>query len=500
MRVGRNLAAGIASSVWTALVGLAVIPVYVRHLGHEGYGLVALLTTAQAVFQALDLGLSTSINREIARETESGDLSDAPGLLRTVAAIYWTMALVIALSMLVFSHFMAAHWLSVQGLPIEDVEYAVALIGLVIACRWPGQLYQGALMGAQRIVVSSALSAGLVTLGSLGAAVVIALVSPSVSAFMLWQAGAGLVYTLAARAASWRVVGRGRARTDRAHLARIWRFSAGVTAITVTGIVLSQLDKIVLSKMLSLAEYGQYMVAFALAGTLYLFTLPLFNAVYPRFSGLVQSGDVDSLERTYRLATRLLATIVFPLAMLLAVFPAELIQAWTGDGELAANAALLLPILAVGTALHAVMYVPYALQLAYGTTRLQLTISALLLAFATPATIVLVLRFGAVGGALAWLSLHSLYLVLGTWLTHRRLLKGLGPEWMTREVGVPFAVSALVGVLAHIVSTDGALSLYARVACGAGWALAAFALAFVASPGLRGAALDRLRGMTYRIP
>src|SRR5882672_8581219 len=500
MGIGRNLVAGFASSIWTALIGFAVIPFYVKYLGHEGYGLIGFLVTAQAVAQVLDLGLATNVNREVAREAQSGDLSGAPALLHTAATIYWAMAGVIALAMLALSHFIAARWLSSETLAFDDLAYAVMLIGLVIAARWPGQLYQGALMGAQRIVVSSVLSIALVTLGSGGAVLVLAFVSPSVSAFLLWQAGVGLAYTLAARAASWRVIGREGIRRDRSQLKRIWRFSAGITAITIAGMVLGQLDKLVLSKMLSLAEYGQYMIAFALAGTLYLFSGPLFNAVYPRFSALVRSGETERLEQAYRLATRLLGAILFPLAMLFSVFPEDLIRAWTGDPGLAGAARLLLPILAIGTALHGVMYVPFALQLAYGTTRLQLAISAILLVAATPATVILVLRYGALGGALAWLSLHSLYMVLGAWMTHRHVLKGLGAKWIALDVGVPFAVSGLVGLLAHTWSASSDFSASVRLVCGAAWTLAAIALAIAASPALRIAVLQRFRGVAYRIP
>jgi O-antigen/teichoic acid export membrane protein len=500
MRIGRNLAAGLASSIWTALIGLAVIPFYVRYLGQEGYGLVGFLATAQAVVQILDLGLSTSINREIAREAESGGWSDAPALLHSVAAIYWVMAGVIALATLALSHFIAATWLRAEGFAAGDLVYAVALIGVVIACRWPGQLYQGVLMGARRIVAASVLNIAFVTLASVGAVLVLALVSPSVPAFLLWQAGVWLAFTLCARAVSWRVIGRERARFDRRQLGRIWRFSAGVTAITICGIALSQLDKVVLSKMLGLAEYGQYMIAFALAGTLYLLSAPLFNAVYPRFSGLVQSGDAVHLVQTYRLSVRLLGTILFPIAMLFSVFPEELIQAWTGDPELARAIGPLLPILAIGTALHGVMYVPFALQLAYGTTKLPLTISVILLAVATPLTVVLVLAYGALGGALAWLALHSLYLVLGTWMTHRHVLKGLGLKVIAFDIGVPLAAATSVGLLARSLSATGDLGVSARLACGAGWALAAFALALAASPELRNAALRKFHGVAYRMP
>ncbi|HMH18381.1 MAG TPA: oligosaccharide flippase family protein [Burkholderiales bacterium] len=500
MRIGRNLVAGLGSSVLRALIGLAVIPFYVRYLGVEGYGLIGFLATVQVVVQLLDFGLATTINREVARGIGSGEGRETRTLLHTLAVIYWIMASVIAIVMVVLSPVVATHWLRADGLGTERLVVAIMLMGLVIACRWPAQLYQGAIMGAQRIVISSALNVAWVILGSGGAVLLLAFVSPSIEIFLLWQSGVGLAYAFAARAASWRVVGRESVKYDRRQLERIWRVSAGLTGITVTGIALSQVDKVVLSKMLSLSEYGEYMLAVAIAGTLYLISIPLFNVVFPRFSTLVYSGDIDRMAGTYRLSARLLGAIVFPVAMFFSVFPVEIVQAWTGNPSLAQHAGLILPALAVGTALHSVMYVPYALQLAHGMTRLPLTINAILLLIVVPLTIALASAYGALGGALAWLILHALYLVLGTWLTHRRLLKGLGPKWLALDVGVPLAISALVGLLAFNLPVGGDLGVYARVGCGVAWAVVAFALTIAASPTLRAAAVQYIREWVYKTP
>ena len=500
MRIGHNLVAGLGGSLWTAAVGLAVIPFYVRYLGVEGYGLIGFLATAQAVIQVFDFGLATTVNREIARATESGDLAQARSLLHTFAAIYWVVAGVIAAAIALLSPVVAAHWLHGDSLADDSLTGAVILMSLVIACRWPGQLYQGALMGAQRIVISSALNVAWVTLGSGGAVFVLAFVSPSVEAFLLWQAGVGLAYALAARAISWKVLGRERVRYDPQQLARIWRFSAGVGGVAVVGIVLSQIDKLVLSKILGLSEYGLYMLAVAIAGTLYLFSTPFLNVVFPRFSVLVRSGDTVRLADAYRVSTRLLGAIIFPVAMLFSVFSKDLVQVWTGDPMLALSVGSLLPMLAIGTALHGVMHVPYALQLAYGTTRLQLTICAVLLVAVVPLTIALAFAYGALGGAVAWLVLHALYLILGTWLTHRRLLKGLGPKWLALDVGVPLAVSTLVGLFAFYTPVGGDLGVYARLGFGLALAVFAFALTIAVSPALRGAALRNAREWVYRSP
>ena len=492
-RAGRNLLAGFGSSVWTALVGLAVIPVYVRYLGIEGYALIGFLATAQALVQILDFGLSASINREVARGSATGDLMDARRLLHTLAVIYWATAGAIALMLVLLSPVLAESWLRSGQLAVESVSSALMLMGLTIACRWPGQLYQGALVGAQHIVVSSGLNVAFVTAGSIGAVAVLAFVSQSVQAFFLWQAGVSLIYVLAARFAAWRFLPGTKTRFDRHQLKRIWRFSAGVAGITVSGIVLSQVDKLVLSKMLELSEYGEYMLAVAIAAALYLVTTPIFNVLFPRFSALAHAADTTRLADTYRLATRLLGAIVFPAAMLLSVFSREIVQVFTGDPEVAPSAGAILPLLAIGTALHGIMHVPYALQLAYGMTRLPLLISTVLVLIMLPLTVTLAWTYGAVGGAAAWLAMHTLYFVLGTCITHRHLLKGIGLGWMIWEVGVPFGISVLVGLFAKYLPWGGDLSPYARLGYGTALALLAVVLIFAVSPRLRIVAVSQIR-------
>jgi O-antigen/teichoic acid export membrane protein len=103
-----------------------------------------------------------------------------------------------------------------------------------------------------------------------------------------------------------------------------------------------------------------------------------------------------------------------------------------------------LSLLCTGTALHGVMFFPYALQIASGLPRLALQINWSLLCVLVPLTIFLASRYGAIGGALAWLLLHITYVLLGTWLTHRRLLVGVGARWILRDVAVPFGISAAI--------------------------------------------------------
>lgn len=486
MSLSRNIVAGVVNSAWSALIGVAVVPLYLKYLGIEAYGLVGFFATTQAVLSLLDLGLAPTMNREVARCSASGNVKEASVLLHTLAVVYWAMAALIALIIFSFAPIISQYWLQSKHIPQETVSHAVMLMGLVAAARWPIGLYQGAVMGAQRLTVSSGVSITMTTIGNLGAIGILAFVSPTIQAFFIWQASVGLLYAMTMRWAAWRIIGRlGTARFDTGKLKNIWLFSAGMSGITLSGLVFTQLDKIMLSKMLGLEEFAKYMLATVVANSLYVVIMPAFNIVYPRLSMLVATGDDKKLIELYRLGTRMLATVLFPLGMLLAVFSKELVMVWTHNQDIATHVSPIISLLVTGSALNGIMFFPYALQLAHGMTRIPLTINMILMCLLIPLVYILAKQFSATGGAMAWLITEASYVMLGTWLTHRYLLKGLAWEWLLQDVGVPLLLSILTGVIGYLIAPSPAYSIYERLMGGISLAILALAGSLLLSPQLR---------------
>lgn len=489
MTPGRNLLAGLTNSIWSALIGLAVVPFYLKYLGIEAYGLIGFFVTTQAVLSLLDMGMAPTINREVARCSALGNLKEAGKLLHTLAVVYWCMAGVIALMIMALAPLIAGYWLQSKQLSPQTISHAVMMMGLVVACRWPIGLYQGALIGAQRLTVSSGINMVMVTTGSLGAVAVLAFVSPTIEAFFIWQACVGLVHAGAMRLGAWRVIGRLRnIRFDINELKNIWRFSAGMSGVAISAIILMQLDKVLLSKMLSLEDFGRYALAGVVASGLYILLTPTFNVMYPRLSALVVTNETEKLIDLYRSGTRLLLAALFPIATTAAVFAVEILSLWTGNPSLASSTAPVVALFLIGTALNGAMHFPYALQLSYGMTRLPLTINAILIVVMIPTTIFLALQYGAVGGAAAWAVLNGIYLLIGTLLTHRSLLKGVGLKWLLCDVGMPLGLSLLVvGVVGSEVRELG-YSYFVKLSIGGGLAITAFLLVILLSPRLRSVA------------
>ena len=149
--------------------------------------------------------------------------------------------------------------------------------------------------------------------------------------------------------------------------------------------------------------------------------------------------------------------------------------------------------LAVGSALHGVMYVPFALTLACGAAGLALRINLVLLALLLPLLAALTSAYGALGAAAAWPLLHLAYVLFGGWFTHRTLMPGVAVAWLARDVGPPAIISLAFGFAGHLASQGplAGASAAAMVVWGLAWCLLSWTAIVAASDRLRQALAGR---------
>lgn len=447
MRLARNMAAAMTNSVVVVLINLVALPFYLRFLGMEAYGLIGFYATLQTVLQVLDLGLAPTVSREIAHNAELGQQRRSASLLRTLGRVYLGVAVAIAALVALASSWIATHWLHAQKLPDTTVAQAIALMGINLACRWPISLYHNALVGSHRLALSSAVSMAMNIAAATTSILVLAYGVRSIQAFFVVQALFGLLHAGVLRVVARRIVGERDAPADMGELRRVWGFSAWMGGIAITSLVFTQLDKALLSKFIALEAFGFYMLAVLLVSGLQVVIGPAFNVIYPKFTTLLARGDQPTLARFYADTSRMFAAAVFSLALALALHTDALVTLWTGRADVALQVAPLVALLAVGSSLNGIMYFPYALQLASGKPRIPFAINVALLILAAPTIVVLALRHGAEGGAMAWALLGIVYAIVGTFVTGRRVAAFAGFAWLLRDIGVPLLL-ALVPALA----------------------------------------------------
>jgi O-antigen/teichoic acid export membrane protein len=446
-RLKYNIIANFLGRGWTAIMGLAFVPLYIKFMGIEAYGLVGFSATIQALSSLLDMGLSTTLNRELARlSAQEGKAEESRDLVRTLEIVYWGVAIVICIGVVAISPLLAKSWIKSQSLSPDSIQLAIILMGVVIACQFPFSLYTGGLLGLQRQVLLNGISVAMATLRGIGMILILWLVSPTIQAFFIWQACVSLITTALGGFYLWQSLPKAKIdpRFRRDLWLEIWKFAAGMTGISIVSIILTQTDKIILSKLLPLEEFGYYNLAATISSGLSIVTVPIFTSVFPRFSQLVSQGEEQKLVELYHKSCQLLSVVLLPLAVVLSLFSYDILLIWTGSQTIAHKAHLLVSFLTIGTAFNGLMNVPYALQLAYGWTKLALYINVVAISILIPLLFYLSGKYGAVGAASVWAILNAGYVLIGIRFMHFRLLPGELIRWYYDDLIRPLLGAILV--------------------------------------------------------
>jgi O-antigen/teichoic acid export membrane protein len=456
-KISRNIIANGIGRISSLLSNIIFVPLYIRLMGGESYGLVVAYATLIGSLQVLDAGWSNLLSRQLALrvyDPEGQFNGSLPNLARTVETISWVTGIVIGASLILLAPLIADTWLITKILPRNETIGALRLIGAIVAIQWPSMAYQGAIMGLQEQVHLNVIRISTSITQAVGAAWLLWKVSPTAHSYFLWVLLVQTLNTLWMRRLMWAKVVAAknvRPRFDWREVLNSWHFALGVAGIALLSSILTQADKIVLSKTVPLAEFGIYGVAFTVSSVLNVISGPILQAVLPRLTQLSNDADDSRLRRTYLHSCELVALIVVPAWVILSFDSRELMLLWIGAGSKAEMAAILLPVLALGSLMNAVVTLPYGLQIATGWTSLSVLKNVVTVVVFFPALLWAVSKFGTVGAAAIWAAINGGYLLFEIPIMHRRVLKGAMLIWYVHAFIVPVTVGIVVGWLSRYV-------------------------------------------------
>ena len=458
----QNILVSYASQIYVTLAGILILPLYLKYMGAEAYGLVGFFTMLQAWFNLLDMGLTPTVARETARF--HGGATDALSyrrLLRALQLIFFAVALLGGGVMFVFSGVIADHWLNVQTLPLAQVQVALQLMAVGVALRWMSGLYRGCISGSERLVWLGGFNAFVATLRFVGVLPVLIWVGHTPIVFFTYQLLVAVVELAGLAAKSYRLfpaVPPGQLlgwspATLFAPIKPVLKFSLSIAFTSSVWVLVTQTDKLLLSSILPLDEYGYFILAVLVASGIMMVSGPVSGAIMPRMTRLQAEGQEEQLIAVYRQATQLVVVLAIPVALVLGFFAPQVLWAWTGNAVLAQQAAPVLALYAAGYGILAVGAFPYYLQYAKGNLRLHIIGNIFFLVLLIPSIVWAATHYGMVGAGWAWLISNIVYFVLWTPLVHKQFAPGLHIRWVGTDIAkpvfFPLVAAALMAQFMH---------------------------------------------------
>lgn len=443
--IRRNVAANAAGQACAAVLGIIAVPVYIHYLGVEAYGLVAFFASLQAILSVLDLGLGTTANREVARGLSgAAPVSDLRNLVRTLEVVYAGVGIFIALLIALSAGWIVDRWITQSHFSSGTLQVALVVFGISLGVRWPVSLYTGVLLGAERQVALNVAVIGVNVVRTVGAIVVIALISPTLLAFLVWYLIANAVELVVMALLAWSVLPAADRPAAPAFglMQGIWRFSASISGNSLLAAGLKQGDRILITKLLPLRFLGYYAAANAAGTLLSMVARPVATAALPRFTALWTAGDTRQLAQSYHRLSQSVAVMIAPIAATFIFFAHDILRFWTRSAEIATNGATTFAVFGFAFLLNAFMQVPFALQLAAGITWIAISNNAISIALLLPLMYLLIERFGIAGAGVSWALFNTVYFLLIPHVMHKYVLPGNAKRWFLQDT-LPFMLSAL---------------------------------------------------------
>jgi len=442
----RNAAANYVAQLFTVVAGILMAPVYLSYMGTEAYGLIGFFTMMTAWFQLLDIGLTPTMAREAARFRGGAISADTlRALLRALEIVFGSVSLIGTAVMVLLAHTIATDWLHVQHLPVAQVAQAVMFMGLAVPLRWMSGLYRGVVNGFERQVWLSGFTITISFLRFVGVLAVFITIGTTPVDFFAYQLGVAVCEFAGLSAMSYRISRRG----DGPREPFSWKpllgnltFSLTIAFTATAWVAVTQTDKLLLSKLLPLAEYGMFAIAVVAANGINAVSGPLGQAVLPRLTKLAAEGDEVGLARLYGAVTQAVCVVVVPAAAILCFFAEPVLAVWTGKTELAHHAAPILRLYALGNGCISLSALAYYLQYARGDLFLHFVGNTLIVVTLLPLYLILAPRYGGTGTGAAWAIINSAYAFGWVPVIHHRVYKGNHWRWMLRNV-IPIAVPTI---------------------------------------------------------
>ncbi len=393
-------------------VALPTMPYVIRGLGTERFGILSIAWVLLSYTTALDLGMGRATTKFAAEFLGRGEHDKLSGIVWTsvwAQAILGSAGTVLAAAAtpVVVDHFLKMSFSLQHETKISFFIMAASLPAVMV-----GNTFRGLLEAGQRFdlvnYVRIPANASIFLLPALAVPLRIGL--PRVILLLvLARLGATAAY-LAFCLRQYAVL-RTNISGDRKVVRTLLVYGGWVTVSNTLGPLMTYLDRFFIGSLISMAAVGYYTPPYEALNRANVLPGSLTATIFPAFSSLDASGSQERLEELCVRSLKSLLLALGPMLLLVIFFAREILNVWLGP-DFAANGTLVLQLLAVGTLINALAYVPYWLLQGLGRPDLTAKFHLLELPLYVAALMYLLKHMGIAGAALAWTLRVSLDAVL----------------------------------------------------------------------------------------
>jgi len=415
-RLARNVVLNILGRGAPLVAAIFAMPILLKGLGLERFGVLTLVWTALGYFTLFDAGLGRALTKLVAEKLGMGREEELPSLIWTAMLIMVIMGVIGAILLGLISSWLVFQVLRIpDGLRNETLRsfFLLAISIPVVICSLG---LRGILEAHQRFGVINVARINMGLLTFLGPLLILH-VSPnlfSVVAFLGIGCLAECLFYLVLCVhimpglCHWTVIQRGA-------IIPLFRYGGWVTVSNIVGgPLMAYSDRFLISMSISMAAVAYYVTPFEIVTKLWFIPSAMAGVLFPAFSA-TSGQDPDRTARLFARGVKGVFLILFPITLLLTSVGREGLGLWLGQ-EFANHSTRVVQWLAMGVFINSIAHIPYALIQGTGRPDLVAKLHLLEVPFYLIAVWWMIGACGIEGAAIAWVARVSADTIILLWV------------------------------------------------------------------------------------
>jgi O-antigen/teichoic acid export membrane protein len=458
----RNVLSNWGAFVLSAVVNFVLSPYVVHSLGNTGYGIWVLIGSLVGYLGLLDLGVRGAVMRFIANLHAASDHQEA-GHMASAGLFLFSISGLAAVAISIGLALGAGRFFTIPPEMVMTARIVLVIGGVNIAVALVSGVFGGIITAMQRFDLNS------------GIEVTVEIIRAS-GVFLVLHAGHGLVALalvqltaslLRGGAAFWisrrvypalRLTARG---WSRPHVRQLMGFSVYATLLSVSSMIILELDSVVIGAFLPVGMIAFFGIAVNLTNNARSLVSGISQTIAPRVSALEGKGDPRDAHRVPVIAGRLASLVILPVVVTFLLRGTTFIRLWMG-ADYAALSGKVLWILSIALMVAAGRQVIASTMLGLNRHRALVPLYLAEAAVNLGLSVLLVQRYGLIGVAWGTTIPNLITSLIGVpWIFHR--VVGVPMLELWRDIWIRPLVAILpFGVATYAVDMMwGAQSLYA---------------------------------------
>lgn len=452
-----KLISNYGSRLWSMVSVFIFIPLYIKFLGSDNYGLIGFYALILGIISFADSGISSAVIKEFSQESDSNYKYT---VFRNLERIYIIICFFLCLLIFFSAGIIVDYWISSKGISRQDLIHNVRLIGFGVTTQLISSLYFGSLFSLNSQVKSNLIQFAWSFARSALVFLLFIVFSKSVEIYFIWQIICNILYVLVLR---YFLIQSLRNATTNGFLKReftalpkhITSYIGGMIFIAIISAINIQADKLVTSSMFDLGTFGFYSIASNLAQIPVILAAPLIAFAFPLFSKFSNSDNEENKAKNLMVFNKiyyLLVVLVAIMATGIFFYAKEILWLWTKNAipsVIFLSIIFDVKILIIGSFFLALQFPLYYLLLSKGKTKYTIYQGVFQIAIGIPLLYFCSKKLGLYGIPIPWLIINIAAFVYLFNTVHYKYLNFATKKFYLKVFFTPIIITLLLNFLVY---------------------------------------------------